>query len=79
MWIYNIWGQFEKLKAIHLNTNWYLTLLYPKKKKNSTKKKSLFIILYLSIEIFLIWMIYLKKLKKKIRAKTQVMNETISS
>ena len=81
MWIYNIWGQFEKLKTIHLNTNWYLKLLYPKKKKKKTlqEKKSLFIILYLSIEIFLIWMIYLKKLKKKIRAKTQVMNEMISS
>ena len=24
MWIYNIWDQFEKLKAIHLNTKWYL-------------------------------------------------------
>ena len=70
MWIYNIWDQFEELKAIHLNTKWYLMQLY----KNSTKTKSLFIILYLSIEIFLTWVIYFF-----FRAKTQVMNATISS
>ena len=80
MWIYNIWGQFEKLKTIHLNTNWYLKLLYPKKKKNSTRKKKL-----IHNIIFIYWDIsnmndLFKKInKKKIRAKTQVMNEMISS
>ena len=80
MWIYNIWGQFEKLKAIHLNTNWYLTLLYPKKKKKTLQKKKL-----IHNIIFIYWDIsnmndlFKKIKKKKIRAKTQVMNETISS
>ena len=32
MWIYNIWDQFEKLKAIHLNTKWYLMQSYKNKK-----------------------------------------------
>ena len=40
MWIYNIWDQFEKLKTIHLNTNWYLMQLYPKKKKTLQTKKT---------------------------------------
>ena len=39
MWIYNIWDQFENLKAIHLNTKWYLMQLYQKRKKFYKQKK----------------------------------------
>ena len=55
--------------------------LYPKKKKNSTNKKNLFIILYLSIEIFLTCVIFFSFffLNFLFRDKNQVMNETISS
>ena len=55
--------------------------LYPKKKKNSTNKKNLFIILYLSIEIFLTCAIFFSFffLNFLFRDKNQVMNETISS
>ena len=43
---------------IIFKTNLKFNVIIKNKNKNSTKKKCLFIILYLSIEIFLTWMIY---------------------
>ena len=76
MWIYNIWDQFENLKAIHLNTKWYLMQLYQKKKNQQTKK-------LIHNIAFIYWDVSnMSDLFKNIyifRAKTQVMNEIISS
>lgn len=55
-------------KAIHLNTKSYFNVIIP-------KGRSIFIILYLSIGIFLTWVIYILIFLK---AKTLFMNETIS-
>ena len=78
MWIYNIWDQFEKLKAIHLNTKWYLMQLYPKKKKKNLQTKKI-----IHNIAFIYWDVSnMSDLFKNIyifRAKTQVMNEIISS